>query len=225
MHLPPPPPPPPGVSNTPPPPPSGSKASQPPAASGTGVAPPPPRPRLHLCRVNVLIVIDGVVSSYKDFTAIPQDEIADVKLMKGEMAVLKYGDSAREGVAEVTTRKQPVKAGDEEVFVVVEEMPQFPGGEEAMIYWITRNVKYPEKAAEEKVYGVVQVSFVVTRTGKVSDVKIKKGVHPLLDAEAVRVVGEMPDWKPGSQKGKAVDVGYVIPVSFNFNSRMKVTKL
>jgi len=174
---------------------------------------------------NVLFVIDGVVSSYKDFSAIPQEEIADVKLMKGEMALLKYGEKAREGVAEVTTKKQSVKDVGKEVFVIVEEMPQFPGGEQAMMSWITRNVKYPQKAAEEKIYGMVHVSFVVTRTGKVSDVKIKQGVHPLLDAEATRVVGEMPDWKPGSQKGKAVDVWYVIPVNFSFDDHLKVTKL
>jgi len=173
---------------------------------------------------NALVVIDGEVTSRRANDMSP-DEIAEIKVLKGEMAVLKYGERATEGAIEITTRKQSAKAGDKEVFVVVEEMPQFPGGEEAMMYWITRNVKYPQKAAEEKVYGVVQVSFVVTRTGKVSDVKLKSGVHPLLDAEAVRVVGEMPDWKPGSQKGKAVDVGYVIPVNFNFNSRMKVTRL
>ncbi|MRR20335.1 TonB family protein, partial [bacterium] len=173
---------------------------------------------------NVLVVIDGVVSN-KNISEISPDEIAEAKVLKGEMALLKYGEKAKEGAIEITTKKQPVKAGDEEVFVVVEEMPQFPGGEQAMMSWITRNIKYPKKAAEEKIYGMVQVSFVVTRTGKVSDVKIKRGVHPLLDAEAARVVGEMPDWKPGSQKGKTVDVEYVIPVNFSFDNNLKVSKL
>ena len=197
------------VGIAPPPPP----LPPPPAGS---VAPPPPPPPLESMPKNVLVVIDGEVTG-KPLSDISPEEIAQINVLKGEMAVLKYGERAREGAIEITMRKKSVNDRDKEVFVVVEEMPQFPGGEEAMMSWISRNVKYPQKAAEEKVYGMVHVSFVVSSTGKVSDVKIKKGVHPLLDAEAVRVVGEMPDWKPGSQKGKPVDVGYVIPVNFSLN--------
>ncbi|MDZ7635717.1 MAG: TonB family protein [Bacteroidales bacterium] len=219
----------------PPPPPPGSAVSpSPPPATGTSVPPPPPPPSE--LAGNPLVVIDGVISK-KPFSEISPDEIESISVIKGETAVKTYGEKGREGVIEITTKKASDKKsgkgvdiikkpdGNKETFVVVEEMPVFPGGEHAMMSWITLNVKYPPKAAEEKIFGMVQVSFVVTSTGKVSEVKINKGVHPLLDAEAVRVVEEMPDWKPGSQKGKPVDVGYIIPVNFSFDDHMKATKL
>ena len=107
------------------------------------------------------------------------------------------------------------KAGEDEVFMVVEEMPEFPGGFEAMIQWIGQRVKYPEQAKKEGITGRVFVSFTVDKAGKVNDIAVTKSAHPLLDAEAVRVIGEMPDWKPGSQKGKKVDVKMTVPVQFN----------
>jgi len=107
------------------------------------------------------------------------------------------------------------KAGEDEVFMVVEEMPEFPGGPEAMIQWIGQRLKYPEQAKKEGITGRVFVSFTVDRAGKVKDIDVTKSAHPLLDAEAVRVIGEMPDWNPGSQKGKKVDVKITVPVQFN----------
>jgi TonB family protein len=110
------------------------------------------------------------------------------------------------------------------VFVVVEEMPDFPGGQEAMMAWIMNNVRYPAEASAQKVYGMVTVSFIVRANGKVSDVRVEKSAHPLLDAEAVRVIKSMPDWKPGTQHGKPVDVGFTVPVEFLLKSELKVQK-
>ena len=84
-----------------------------------------------------------------------------------------------------------------------------------MIQWIGQRVKYPEQAKKEGITGRVFVSFTVDKAGKVNDIAVTKSAHPLLDAEAVRVIGEMPDWKPGSQKGKKVDVKMTVPVQFN----------
>jgi len=109
------------------------------------------------------------------------------------------------------------ESGEGEVFMVVEEMPEFPGGLEAMIQWIGQRVKYPEQAKKDGITGMVMVSFTVDKTGKVIDVKVERSAHPLLDAEAVRVIGEMPNWKPGSQKGKKVDVRMTVPVKFSLN--------
>ena len=109
---------------------------------------------------------------------------------------------------------------------MVEEMPVFPGGEEAMMTWILSNTKYPAEAVKEKISGLVLVSFTVTSTGKVQDVKAVRSVYPALDAEAVRVIKSMPDWKPGKQNGKAVDVEFTVPVQFKLDGKtpLKVTK-
>ncbi len=117
------------------------------------------------------------------------------------------------------------KAGEEK-YVMVEEMPLFPGGEEAMMTWILSNTKYPAEAVKEKVSGLVLVSFTITSTGKVQDVRAVRSVYPALDAEAVRVIKSMPDWKPGKQNGKAVDVEFTVPVQFKLDGKtpLKVTK-
>jgi protein TonB len=93
-----------------------------------------------------------------------------------------------------------------------------------MISWIAGMVKYPGEAVNEKISGRVFVNFVVSAEGKVKNVKVIKSVHPLLDKEAVRVIGMMPEWKPGRQMGKAVDVAYTVPVEFTLQG-LKVMKV
>lgn len=106
------------------------------------------------------------------------------------------------------------EAEDAPVFFIVEEMPEFPGGEEALRKFIATSVKYPVIAQENGIQGRVYVSFVVNTKGKVTDVKIARGVDPNLDKEAIRVVNSMPPWKPGKQRGKAVKVSYTVPINF-----------
>lgn len=103
--------------------------------------------------------------------------------------------------------------GDEK-YTVVEEMPQFPGGSEAMMSWIASNTNYPAEALKNKIAGIVFIAFTVSSTGKVENVKVDRSVSPVLDAEALRVIKSMPDWKPGTQHGKPVDVQYKVPVQF-----------
>jgi len=112
-----------------------------------------------------------------------------------------------------TPPKDHQKAG-KEVFVVVEEMPEFPGGSQALRSFVAKSIRYPADAQKEKIQGKVYVSFVVSSTGKVENAKIERSVSPALDAEAIRVVSQMPDWKPGMQRGKAVSVEYTIPIEF-----------
>ena len=103
----------------------------------------------------------------------------------------------------------------EEPFDVVEDMPAFPGGMEAMIQFISSNIKYPADAKKQKVDGRVLVNFVVEKDGSITEVKVIKPTFPSLDAEAVRVVKAMPKWKPGYQKGQAVRVQFTMPINFS----------
>ncbi len=100
-------------------------------------------------------------------------------------------------------------------YTVLEEVPQFPGGEKAAAEFIARNVKYPQYAAENGIQGTVQVSFVIDKDGHVSEANVLRGVDGSLDAEAVRVVRTMPQWKPGKKSGKAVNARCSMPITFN----------
>lgn len=174
-----------------------------------------------------LIVVDGVIKDI-DVNSIDPATIESVNVLGKYQAANKYGDKAKDGVVEITLKKSgektqdakglktsPDQKADEEPFVVVEEMPSFKGGDLAMQTWIAENLKYPEEAKKNKITGSVPVNFVVTSSGKVKDVKVIQSVNPLLDAEAVRVVSSLPDWKPGYQNGKAIDVYMKVNIDFS----------
>ncbi len=110
----------------------------------------------------------------------------------------------------------PVEEEEEEVvFVVVESMPEFPGGQQALFKYLSENVKYPVIAQENGIQGRVICQFVVNKDGSIVDVEVvRSGGDPSLDKEAVRVIKSMPKWKPGKQRGKAVRVKYTVPVNF-----------
>jgi len=102
----------------------------------------------------------------------------------------------------------------EEVYTIVEEMPDFPGGQSALRNFIAQAVKYPTEASSKGIQGKVFVNFVVAKDGSVKNAKIVRGVDPLLDMEALRVVNSLTKWKPGKQKGVEVAVSYTIPINF-----------
>ncbi len=102
----------------------------------------------------------------------------------------------------------------DQVFQVVEIMPEYPGGEKALFSFLGNNIKYPEVAKKNKVTGRVFVTFVVEKDGSVADVKLLKGIGSGCDEEAMRVIKSMPNWKPGTQRGKAVRVQYNLPIKF-----------
>jgi len=110
----------------------------------------------------------------------------------------------------------PVEEEEEEVvFVVVEKMPEFPGGQQALFKYLSENVKYPVIAQENGIQGRVICQFVVNRDGSIVDVEVvRSGGDPSLDKEAVRVIKSMPKWKAGQQRGKPVRVKYTVPVNF-----------
>jgi protein TonB len=103
---------------------------------------------------------------------------------------------------------------DNIIFIRVEEMPEFPGGRSALGRYIAENVKYPVIAQENRIQGRVFVTFVVNKKGVVQNVEISRGVDPALDKEALRVISSLPNWKPGKQTGKSVNVRFTVPINF-----------
>lgn len=103
---------------------------------------------------------------------------------------------------------------EQEIFQVVEEMPEFPGGMGECLKFLGKNIKYPTISQENGVQGRVIVQFVVNKDGSIVDPVVVRSVDPYLDKEALRVIKQMPKWKPGKQRGKAVRVKYTVPVTF-----------
>jgi protein TonB len=154
----------------------------------------------------------------KDEEVAPEDELkSQDELAKTTTAIGSFdvkGNDEAEG--EVLKAKEVIaqEVEEEKIFDVVEQMPEFPGGPQALFEWLSKNIKYPAIAEENGVQGRVIVTFVVERDGSVTDVKVVKSVDPSLDREATRVVKSMPNWIPGKQNGSAVRVKYTVPVTF-----------
>lgn len=109
---------------------------------------------------------------------------------------------------------QNKKAANDKVLEKAEVMPEFPGGEQAMMKFVAENVQYPQEARDKEISGRVLVSFIVEKDGSIAEVKVVKGIGGGCDEEAVRVVKAMPKWKPGKDKGKPVRVSYMMPFTF-----------
>ncbi len=157
--------------------------------------PPPPPPAVQ--EVEVLNVVEDDV--------------------KTETIEINTEDDKNEEVVIAAPVAAPVEEEEEEevIFVVVETMPEFPGGQQALFKYLSDNVKYPVIAQENGIQGRVICQFVVNKDGAIVDVEVvRSGGDPSLDKEAVRVIKSMPNWKPGKQRGKAVRVKYTVPVNF-----------
>jgi len=156
----------------------------------------------------------------KDEEVKPEDEIkSQDDLAKTNTAIGTFdvkGNDEAEG--EVLKAKEVIadepKVEEQKVFDVVEQMPEFPGGQAALLKWISDHIKYPAVAEENGIQGRVVATFVVERDGSVTDVKIARSIDPSLDKEAIRVLKQMPKWIPGKQNGSAVRVKYTVPVTF-----------
>ena len=136
-----------------------------------------------------------------------QDELASTNTAIGAFTV----EGNDEEAGEVLKAKEVIAEPEPPI---VEEMPQFPGGQAALLEYLAKNIKYPVVAEENGIQGRVIVTFVVERDGSITDVKVVKSVDPSLDKEASRVVKAMPRWQPGKQNGSAVRVKYTVPVQF-----------
>lgn len=156
--------------------------------------PPPPPPKV----VEVLNIVDDDVEI--------EDELEIEDTEADETTVI--------DVAPVIETSEEVEQDDTEVFFIVEDMPEFPGGDLALRKYLASQIKYPVIAQENGIQGKVYVTFVVGKDGAVSNARIARGVDPSLDKEALRVVNSLPKWKPGKQRGKPVNVSYTVPINF-----------
>ena len=116
-----------------------------------------------------------------------------------------------------------IKRAEEQVFTVVEKMPEYPGGQKALLKYLASSVKYPESAMRNGIEGRVSCSFIVRKNGSITDAEVIRGVDPALNAEALRIINAMPEWSPGEQRGKAVNVKYTVPVSFRLANKHKAS--
>lgn len=160
-----------------------------------------------------LLIVIGFIScnsfaqQKKDFTFYvkkPKNTVAEATVIAGQKPRFTENDTALITEAGVLT----------EEFLVVEQMPTFPGGESAFFQYLRKEIKYP-LVEGIRINGSVYTSFIVESDGSISNAKIIKGIHPLFDAEALRVINSMPKWMPGYQSGKAVRTQYSLPIQFN----------
>jgi len=200
---------------------------------------------IDLATTTSLVFIDGKESSKAEVDKLNPSMIESVSILKGNSAISKYGDKAKNEVVEITMKKVAYSVKNEFIdvkgkdignvqkvntqkenqpYTVVEQMPTFPGGEEALKTFIVTNVKYPAIAREKGIQGKVFIKFVVTNTGSITNAKVVRGVDPSLDQEAIRVVESMPNWKPGMQNGENVVVSYTIPIEFKLQQSKISTK-
>lgn len=156
--------------------------------------PPPPEP----------VVIDeiNIVDDHIDTPDVPIFTIEDNK------------DRPQQDIYISPTTVEEEEIDKTEFFIIVEEMPEFPGGDKEMLLFINKSIKYPVIAQENGIQGRVICTFIIDATGKVTNAEVFRGVDPSLDKEALRVVNSMPDWKPRKQRGKPVRVKYTIPITF-----------
>ncbi len=136
----------------------------------------------------------------------------------------KRGDTARYSIEPFSisgslfeTLLDVATSKEDTVYQIVEQMPQYTGGEEAMMKYVAENIKYPQAAKDKNISGRVFVGFVIEKDGSVSNVKVVRGIGGGCDEEAARVIKEMPKWKPGMQKGKPVRVNYMMPIFFKLD--------
>ncbi len=181
-----------------------------------------------------LIIIDGKLADIEAMNNLEGEEIKSIFIEKDPVNkyVMQYGEAAKKGVIDITLKSAVSidKNGIEEIsvvalgakdktsyddaFFIVDEMPEFEGGDLALRKFIAKSIKYPVSAQENGIQGKVYVNFVVEKDGSIGRTRIARGVDHSIDAEAIRVVSNLPAWKPGKQKGKTVAVSYTIPINF-----------
>ncbi len=162
------------------------------------VEPPPPPPQLPDVIEILNIVEDDVETEHIDIDV--EDELDRI------VVIAPPTTGTGTGIVDAEDTDVP--------FVVVEQMPSFPGGDAALMKYLSDNIRYPVIAAESGIQGRVILQFVVNRDGTIVDIEVVRSIDRSLDAEAVRVVSNMPRWTPGRQRGRTVRVKYTLPVNF-----------
>ncbi len=156
-------------------------------------------PEIHLSSPDVYIEIYDVV-----------DNRVPVKMPE----IIPWEDTEEEITQDIISLNRDTSALEEIIYTQVDEMPEFPGGYQAFIQYLAKRIRYPSSAVRQKITGRVICSFVIDKEGKVTQPQIVQGSEPIMDIETLRVIRNMPQWKPGKNKGKEVPVKFVVPVSF-----------
>ncbi|MBR6931401.1 MAG: energy transducer TonB [Bacteroidales bacterium] len=170
------------------------------------------------------------VSPTPGLIALPTDSITAIDtvrndsvdkpfLFEGDVVATVQDSLEEEGETLEGIIEDPVAVDEGEPYMIVEQMPEFPDGEEAMMQYIAEQVKYPAEAKKAGAYGRVFIGFIVEPDGSLSDIKVLRGMGYGCDEEALRVVKSMPKWQPGMHRGKAVRVQYLVPVNFRLEEK------
>ncbi len=172
-----------------------------------------------------VVAIDGTTYSFDELYAMQRGDTVDMQQDLPEIQVVssypnatKYGARWFSSSRDEANGKKANGNGDT-IFRSVEQMPQFPGGEAALMKYIESHIKYPPLAATNKVQGKVIVQFVVKKDGSIGEVKVVRSVDKDLDKEAIRVIKTLPKFTPGRQNGQVVSVWYTLPVSFKLPTK------
>ena len=161
----------------------------------------------------ITLKVDGAVPE-KPTLKIRGKEVSKILVDGKEVPIGEFVENHPTAVGSFAEGDIHVTDATDLVFEVVEEMPEFPGGMQAMMEYLAKNIRYPAKAHEANVQGRVITQFTVGKDGAIRDAKVVRSVSPELDAEALRVISAMPNWKPGKQRGKAVACHFTVPVVF-----------
>ena len=164
---------------------------------------------------DLLIVEDDKFEKEKEVKT--QEDMTKNEAQAGVIDITEgTNDLNKQVVREQVIQETKPKEVEDKVYniAMVEQKPEFPGGEAAMYKWLSDHINYPVAAAEEGVQGRVVVEFVVSKTGNVENVRVLRGRHPALDKEATRLVKSMPKWQPGRNNGQPVKVTYTLPITF-----------
>jgi len=145
-----------------------------------------------------------------------------IKGIFGVLSILSLSFSAiSQGEIKVNLTDKGTVSDSSEIFVMVEDNPSFPGGQEARIKFLVENINYPNLAKEQNIQGTVYLQFVVEKDGRITHVKVLRGVGGGIDEEAVRVTKAMPNWNPGKQLNKPVRVQFNMPIKFVLSEESK----
>ena len=175
--------------------------------------------------VGTLLILSNVDALARITDELTESTFADVLLPEAILPFPFVGDaSPAEKREEYVLSEEGIEAARRarnQVFTVVEVMPEFPGGQGALLKFLATNVRYPESAVKNGIEGRVSCSFVVGKDGSISEAEVIRGVSPELNEEALRVINSMPVWSPGKQRGKVVNVKYTVPVTFRLSGGKK----
>lgn len=161
------------------------------------------------------------IEEFGQLINVAPENIESIEVLKDAASIAIYGDKAKNGILIISTKNKPSSKSTSKVLkpgriasVNIKKMPDFPGGMVALNDWINEEMRYPDSMKEKGITGTVYVTFIVTKKGKIENPQITKGVDPILDKEALRVINSLPKWIPGKEGGKAVDVPLTLPVKF-----------